>query len=436
MSDNRRRIGTGREGNESLEGHASSSSQMADTGTQIPEEESELGSAISRRPVVSGTHTKVGEKMGSFQFEVLVTPGDVKLNKLLIPVEAALKCFPPLADCQETFKKKIKISDPQNVDWPMTLRYDPSECFFILENMWQIFAVYNNVETLDTIRFYKPVPRSDDNHYLVETVKRSYENTIHEFKNENFMFELLLTDTDIQFQVLFICDQDVFKHFSEVGIPDGTHDIERLYFTDDLNVHFWDIKIRYHRGFYLLMLADFFTEYNLGKGDMISFYRPVHPLHSRHFLIAFVKGGSNGTQSETASDDTMVGGSDGQGDGGEGGMGRGSNRQGDGRGRSHSGGRKWWKLGFGCCCFPAKSYARIEISLANSTACEVGNPNCEIRVLGNHNLNGEPSVCCAIQHRGQEESLFKRQKQQKREGKQIDEFHGEKNIEKKNLHGD
>ncbi|KAG5558659.1 hypothetical protein RHGRI_008569 [Rhododendron griersonianum] len=52
-------------------------------------------SAISRRPVVSGTHTKVGEKMGIFLFEVLVTPGDVKLNKLLIPVEAALKCFPP-----------------------------------------------------------------------------------------------------------------------------------------------------------------------------------------------------------------------------------------------------------------------------------------------------------------------------------------------------
>lgn len=44
MSDNRRRIGTVREGNESLEGHASSSSQRAaDTGTQIPEEESELG---------------------------------------------------------------------------------------------------------------------------------------------------------------------------------------------------------------------------------------------------------------------------------------------------------------------------------------------------------------------------------------------------------
>ncbi|KAG5514806.1 hypothetical protein RHGRI_036002 [Rhododendron griersonianum] len=33
-------------------------------------------SAISRRPVVSGTHTKVGEKMGIFLFEVLITPGD------------------------------------------------------------------------------------------------------------------------------------------------------------------------------------------------------------------------------------------------------------------------------------------------------------------------------------------------------------------------
>ncbi|XP_058196591.1 uncharacterized protein LOC131312684 isoform X1 [Rhododendron vialii] len=360
MSHNRRRIGTGREGNESLEGHASSSSQMADTGTQIPEEESELGSAISKRPVVSGALTKVGEKMGSFLFEVLVTPGDVMLNKLLIPEEAALKCFPPLADCQEPYKKKIKISDPQNFDWPMTVRYDPLELFFILENKWQIFAISNNVETLDKIRFYKPVPRSDDNHYLVEIVKRRYPNTIHEFKIENFMFELPLTDMDIQYQMLIIYPQDVREHFSEVGIPDGTRDIERLYFTDDLNVHFWDIKIGYYRDFYHLMLADFFTEYNLEKGDMISFYRPVHPLHSRHFLIAFVKGGGNGTQSETASDDTMVGGSDGPGDGGEAGTDRGSNRQGDGRGRSHSGGRKWWKLGFGCCCFPTKSNARTE----------------------------------------------------------------------------
>ncbi|KAI8523275.1 hypothetical protein RHMOL_Rhmol13G0060500 [Rhododendron molle] len=77
MSDNRRSIGTGREGNESFEGHVSSSSQtVVDTGTQIPEEELVLGSAVSRRPGVSGTHTQVGEKMGIFLFEVLITPGD------------------------------------------------------------------------------------------------------------------------------------------------------------------------------------------------------------------------------------------------------------------------------------------------------------------------------------------------------------------------
>ncbi|KAG5558658.1 hypothetical protein RHGRI_008568 [Rhododendron griersonianum] len=103
----------------------------------------------------------------------------------------------------------------------MTLRYDPSECFFILENKWQIFATWNNVKTLDKIRFYKPVPCSDDNHYLVETVKRRYPNTIHEFKFENFMFQLTLTDMDMRYKRLIIFAEDVFKHFSAVGIPVG-----------------------------------------------------------------------------------------------------------------------------------------------------------------------------------------------------------------------
>lgn len=266
-------------------------------------------------------------------------------------MEAALKCFPPPANCQETYKKKIQISDPQNFDWPMTLRYDPSESFFILENKRQIFAIWNNVKTLDKICCYKPVPCSDDNHYLVETVKRRYPNTIHEFKFEKFMFQLTLTDMDMQYKRLLIFAEDVFKHFSAAGIPAGTHDVERLYFTDDLNVHFWDIKIGYYRGFYHLMLADFFMKHNLGKGDMISFY-DLYILYT----VAFVKRCGNRTQSKTAAtDDTMDGGGDEQGDGGGGQTDRGNNRQGDGGGRSHSGGRKWRKVGFECCCFATKS---------------------------------------------------------------------------------
>ncbi|KAI8531070.1 hypothetical protein RHMOL_Rhmol11G0109000 [Rhododendron molle] len=55
-------------------------------------------------------------------------------------------------------------------------------------------------------------------------------------------------------------------------------------------------------------------------------------------------------------------GGDGQGDGGGRGTDRGRNRQGDGGGSSHSGGRKWWKFGFGGYCMAMKSNARTEES--------------------------------------------------------------------------
>ncbi|KAG5514809.1 hypothetical protein RHGRI_036005 [Rhododendron griersonianum] len=113
-------IGTGKEGKEPLEGHASSSSQTAVKDTRrlhrthrlgiLNEEESkeelELG---SRTAMISGLPTKVGENMGNFLFEVLVTPRNVYLGRLLIPVEAALKYFPSLANHQETYEEKIEI---------------------------------------------------------------------------------------------------------------------------------------------------------------------------------------------------------------------------------------------------------------------------------------------------------------------------------------
>lgn len=87
-------------------------------------------------------------------------------------------------------------------------------------------------------------------------------------------------------------------------------------------------------------------------------------------------------------------------------------------------------------------FAKIKNPPLDAIAYEVENPNCEIWVLGFKaikNLNGEPSVCCGIQHGEEEDDLFKCQKQkQKMEEEvenQIDEFQ-EKKIEKKNLHGD
>lgn len=43
---------------------------------------------------------------------------------------------------------------------------------------------------------------------------------------------------------------------------------------------------------YMLKFSEkFVMENNLEDGDLIRFYIPVRPLHSRHFLIEFVKGG-------------------------------------------------------------------------------------------------------------------------------------------------
>lgn len=63
----------------------------------------------SRTAMISGLPTKVGENMGNFLFEVLVTPRNVYLGRFLIPVEAALKYFPSLANHQETYEEKIEI---------------------------------------------------------------------------------------------------------------------------------------------------------------------------------------------------------------------------------------------------------------------------------------------------------------------------------------
>ncbi|KAI8531069.1 hypothetical protein RHMOL_Rhmol11G0108900 [Rhododendron molle] len=114
---------------------------------------------------------------------------------------------------------KIEICNPQNSVWQMTLTYDPSECSLVVENKWKRFVAWNRLEILDMICFYKSVTISYDFHYLVEIVKRRSPMIIYLFKPENFMFQLPLTDRDIQYKRLFITAEDVHKHFSAVGIP-------------------------------------------------------------------------------------------------------------------------------------------------------------------------------------------------------------------------
>ncbi|XP_058196599.1 uncharacterized protein LOC131312689 isoform X1 [Rhododendron vialii] len=366
-------IGTSREGKEPLEGHASPSSQtlgkdmhrLQHIGTldisnvEEPEEELELG---SRTAMISGLPTKVGENMRSFLFEVLVSPRIVYLGRLLIPVEAALKYFPSLANRQETYEEKMEITDTQNRDSPMTLKYLGSECFFVMDSNWQSFLLRNPLDGMDVIHFYKPLPVCYNNCYLVELAKQRYPGIIHELNPENFLFELLLTDVDILCKSLFIPTKVVKSHFPAVRIPAKTHHMERLYVTDERNGE-WRMKKGCFQGLFRLMMEEFITECHLVEGDTIRFYKADQlSLNLHHFLVGFVKGRADLTESRTAAvDDSKDRGGDREGDDG-GGADRGGNRQGDGGGGSSSGGLTRWKFGFGDCCMALKSNARTEES--------------------------------------------------------------------------
>lgn len=208
--------------------------------------------------------------MGNFLFEVLLTPSNRYLGRLLIPVEAALKYFPSLANRQETYEEKIEITDTQNRDWSMTLKYLRSECFFVMDSNWQSFLFRNPFDGNDVINFYKPLPVCYNNCYLVELAKRRYPGIIHELNPEKFLFELPLTDVDILCKSLFIPTKEVKSHFLAVGIPAKTHHMERLYFTDERNGE-WRMKIACFQGLFRLMMEEFITERNLVEGIQLGF---------------------------------------------------------------------------------------------------------------------------------------------------------------------
>ncbi|KAG5514807.1 hypothetical protein RHGRI_036003 [Rhododendron griersonianum] len=85
--------------------------------------------------------------------------------------------------------------------------------------------------------------------------------------------KLPLTNEGIQCKSLFIPAEEVNNHFPAVGIPAGeTHHMEMLYFTDDrLRQHC--VKIVCCRGIFQLMMEEFITDFHLGEGDTIRFYK-------------------------------------------------------------------------------------------------------------------------------------------------------------------
>ncbi|GFZ20104.1 hypothetical protein Acr_28g0008090 [Actinidia rufa] len=301
----------------------------------------------------SSNPNMVAENMGTFLFEVYLTRTDVKEDRLLIPIEQALGHFPPLANRHMTYVENIKVIDPYYRNLSLTVTYDIGPCAFVIESKWwKYYVKRHKLEAMDVIRFYRPVSPSQDNHFWVDFVKRSQEMiSIPEFKEENFLFPLNLTEFGVTNLWLTVPTEEVRNHFHVVGLPADTHDTERLYFTDAENKDWWVYIVGCDHKFpkYTLILErDFVKQYELTVRDVIRFYKPVQPLHSRHFLIEIEKGVAALTdpaQLAPTENDGTSGGDGGKGGGSSGGStSGGGDRQGDGGGRSRSGGNKVQKF--------------------------------------------------------------------------------------------
>lgn len=99
----------------------------------------------------------------------------------------------------------------------MSFTYYSEESVFMFTKGWTEFAAWHNLEAMDVIRFYRPVPRLASHHYLILHERRQ-ENlaTTPEFRRENFLFRIELNTGDIGYSRLFIPGKEVEIHFPAI----------------------------------------------------------------------------------------------------------------------------------------------------------------------------------------------------------------------------
>ncbi|GFZ02076.1 hypothetical protein Acr_15g0006850 [Actinidia rufa] len=176
---------------------------------------------------------------------------------------------------------------------------------FVITRGWQGFVNRHNLEAMDLIRFYRPEPHPHDNHYLIECVD------CEKLLAENNVIARIISDKNIpEFKRLFPVKE----------IPAQIwYKAVRLKFTDAGNKD-WCMKIEFHEGvgFYEVSEGwkEFVNHHKLETADEIQIYKPVQPLHSRHFLINYVKSGEVWTNLTQHGKEKPDGGDDTQGDGG------------------------------------------------------------------------------------------------------------------------
>ncbi|KAG5514814.1 hypothetical protein RHGRI_036010 [Rhododendron griersonianum] len=234
-------------------------------------------------------------------FEVYMIQRDEKMGRLLIPKELALDHFPPLANRRNSYTARIKITTPQDFSSTVTVSFNVTENAFAIDSKWwrEYVNRRNDLRSMDVIGFYRPVPAAHKYHYLVDFVRRANQQitSMPEFKPQNFLFQLNFTNTANKTRTIFIPREiEVRNHFPVIGIRADNFGLVRLHFTDARN-NDWPVKMMVAvptctAQLYMLKFSEkFVMENNLEDGDLIRFYIPDRPLHSRHFLIEFVKGG-------------------------------------------------------------------------------------------------------------------------------------------------
>ncbi|KAG5567253.1 hypothetical protein RHGRI_002718 [Rhododendron griersonianum] len=228
-----------------------------------------------------------------FLFEMQV-PND---NILTIPAQMAAEYFTVLSlhEAIPDEKPILQFTDAEARNWEIPFEYHPEEQAFKNAIMWAVISHLHKLKKSDLILFYRPVPRLNLGHYLIEFDRRQeYEDHKPEFRPENFLFPLQLD----QNERISLPRVEVLIHLPEVRIPRGIQKTVTIKLTDSQRKNWLMDIVRYDVSSYRIVKGweEFVQKHELGATDVIRFYKPVNPSHKKHFLIEIVKnrgGGAN-----------------------------------------------------------------------------------------------------------------------------------------------
>ena len=157
---------------------------------------------------------------------------------------------------------------------------------------WEDFVNNHGLEPSDLIQFYRPVPCWATNHYAINYVRRwEVPAKIPDFTRGNFLFRLELTSSDVGYSRLFIPSREVAIHFPAIQIPPLSRKKEIVGFTD-AKIKDWYMDVILNSSEFYRIIDEwngFVKAHDLGAGDVIKFYKPVQPSHTKHFLMEYVK---------------------------------------------------------------------------------------------------------------------------------------------------